>query len=357
MGIQIKIVELSDERKQLPIPWTTGLVKRDSRADISIYRIDHYDHLPKDEDFPLIEYIISPYSKDTWRDVWSINMIVADRLGILGRISTFLRDLKINILSMNGASLPANHFDTDLDKFHSLRLVIDGKKYRPQKEISFGRLDQLQRELIVEFIDDIYIPDANSPYVYVRRLTTASWASALANQNKLYKLKAKNNFASNAIRSEDSDDLSDYFGFRLAEDEIEHIKRIYDSQIKSEAIKEAKVHALISSDARSDMIQVFPYIGGFAITHIIVSVDNKPGAISALSACLARNNFNIIGSKVWSSQDEAKTIVWVLVKDESLKKMNGQQNSEDTIKRKLAKLISNGDKTLRTFNAEIKERI
>lgn len=76
-----------------------------------------------------------------------------------------------------------------------------------------------------------------------------------------------------------------------------------------------KLWAMISVDDYSDAIRLFPFFTNAGIMPFGVAADNKPGAIAAIARLLSQNQFNLLASKAWTSPDQMRSRLWLLLQD------------------------------------------
>jgi glycine cleavage system regulatory protein len=295
MSLQIKLQSLSGLAIQ--IPWAIGFQLLDNGSDMWLYRLSQ----PAND--ALIEYIITPYKRRMWQDLWSISMTNSDEPGILRRLADLLQDRNINILSLNSSTI-------ELGKYHSSRIIIDCINYSsPHDRTGHDRsyqaaaaLNQLKREIELDFLKELRFFHPDYPDLSLERI------------HVLWRLYHQYNF--NSWGSENKL-LVNNGRVNLPEKEINAVRRFYAHKYKVELESLVAPLGLISIDHTADVIRIFPFFKNLAIVPLSIVLENRPGAVAAISKALSDNNFNIIASKAWIAEDqgESTTVVWMLLQD------------------------------------------
>lgn len=115
--------------------------------------------IPKSEDIPFPELIISPIDFSAWDDLWRIIITLEDKIGIVNEILQTIKDNGINILSMETNSINSQ-------KLHQIELIVDARRYsntpfdklyNDRKEnLKINELRDLKRQFISRVIDNLH---------------------------------------------------------------------------------------------------------------------------------------------------------------------------------------------------------
>jgi acetolactate synthase small subunit len=294
MLIQVKLQPITNA--SIVVPWATGIQELDAEADPWLYRIPD----PKNHIFS--EFVITPFNISVWQDLWSVQLINVEQTGILTRLARFMRERKINIVSVNSSTI-------DQGAYHASRLVIDCTQYsygvdRDHQYRSgepAATLSQLQRELTLEFIEEVRLFNSNHPSIAIVR-NLSMWR--LYQEVKGAEIQAEGT----RLRIENGK-------VTLPDEELRRLKHQLARVRGNEPPGDP--WALTSVDDYSDAIRIFPFFQNMAIVPLAVTVDNRPGAIAAVAHVLSTNQVNVLASKGWTSADQQWSHVWMLLRDES----------------------------------------
>ena len=294
MLIQVKLQPIANA--SIVVPWATGIQELDAEADPWLYRIPD----PKNHIFS--EFVITPFNISVWQDLWSVQLINAEQKGILARLARFMRERRINIISVNSSTI-------DQGAYHASRLVLDCTQYndgidrdhRYRSGEPAAALNQLQRDLTLEFIEEVRLFNSNHPSIAVVR-NLSMWR--LYQEVKGAEIHAEGT----RLRIENG-------RVTLPDEELRRLKRQLTRTWRSEPPGDP--WALTSVDDYSDAIRIFPFFQNMAIVPLAVTIDNRPGAIAAVAQVLSANHINVLASKGWTSADQQWTHVWMLMRDDS----------------------------------------
>lgn len=279
MALQVRIQDLK-KSTGISVPWSTGLQELDLQADAWLYRIPH------PENHLLVEYAITPISQLTWQDLWVVTIITIEFPGIIGRTAKFLGDLGINIIFMNTCTI-------EQSQYHSMRLLIDCARYRSNVDKDHEQrrsnpnamLSQLKRLLVVEFIADIAPP----PYPSIAIERCLAFWSLYQECIKAFSIPP---------------------GRRLTV--RDGVVTLPEMELISDG---SPAQILINVDQDAGLVRLFPFHPNSGIVALSLSTANKPGAIAAVASCLGKGGFNILASKAWTSDENRRTSLWLLLQD------------------------------------------
>jgi len=301
MHYQISLQSMAD--KPVPIPWATGVDTLDSEASVWMY------HMRQPMKHLFSEITITPFDSVLWSDLWFIRMINRDGKGILARLADFLKKRNINIVGMSSST-------TDQGRDHAARVVVDcsgydskiDKNHDYRSTNASATMARLERELSLEFIQELRFLDKTTPSVSVYR-NLALW--------RLYREMMK-------VSPKPRGKLLQIKGGAVAlpKSELLQISETYSRRFGVSTEELGDPCALVSTSLFSDVIQLSMFFKDTGVASCVFSLDNRAGAIAAISGALASSGFNILGSRSWTTNHN-RTSVLILV--------NGKNGSGDLL--------------------------
>jgi hypothetical protein len=280
MALQIQLQGVLSSR--IFLPWRTGFDHLDEATDVWLYRFPH------SRQSSLCELVITPLRHDMWQDLWMITMFYRDVPGMLARLSGILHARRINIVSMNSSTI-------ELGEFHQSRVLVDCAKYCSEVDHSHNyrkshpncSLSRLKRELTMEFIREIAPP----PYPSVTIERCLSFWS-------LYQACTQAHSFPYPIK------------LRVNQGSVE----LPGVEMKKLCAESEGARMLISTDPSAELIRIFPFSPHNGILPVSLSLDNRPGAIASVTKALGDARFNILSAKAWTSEDQQRTSLWLLIR-------------------------------------------
>lgn len=128
--------------------------------------------IPRSENVPYPELIISPIDFNAWDDLWRIVITLNDGIGIVNEILQTIKDNGINILSMETNSINSQNV-------HQLEIIVDARRYantpydklyKDRKDNLFiSELRDLKRQFLSRVIDHIYFI-GEKPRIKINRI-------------------------------------------------------------------------------------------------------------------------------------------------------------------------------------------
>jgi len=230
-----------------------------------------------EQDTLLTELIASPIPLTQRADLWVMKASFYDRPGLMAELTTFLKELNIDIVSCKGITGEHN-------KYCHVELVIDNRLYksdfdrdshhRTANEILL--LKALEAKITARFIEDILFSHSDMPLITIYRNITL-------------------------FRSLQS--LSDRDIVRLTNERIllprEVLKNIYKKysalypdikKLKSE--KKLPLAAMVA-DPENALLRILIFYRNTGHLHIRIKARNKVGTLSEITTHLNQAKFNL----------------------------------------------------------------
>lgn len=325
MLLKVQLRSLADRR--VPVPWATGFQELDARADNYLYRLS----LPEERAFS--ELIFTPFESGLWADLWYVRLVNKETKGIIARVGEFMERRRINIIGMDSNT-------TLHGKYHVSRIALDCRGYRTDEDGGHSQrqahpeavLDQLRRELVLEFIAEIKFFEPSCPCISIER-----------NQS-LWRLSK--DIAEHAIRlSQQKLGLRDGC-FEIPGRYIKSLGSHYARRSSTGSRSEPK--ALVTFDYESDLLRLIMFYDNSGIVPFTVSLENRPGAIAAVAESLSDHDFNILASK-GHSIDEERILLWML-----LQPVSGIVSpiDDEILAKRVSKALESSDK-VRQFDPQL----
>lgn len=318
MLLTTKLRSLIDTK--ILVPWATGAPGVESKADNYLYRV------AISEESSIVELILTPFPRQLWTDLWYIKMMSRETKGIVARLSSLMRERKINIVGMDSST-------TLQGSYHSSCIALDCRGYTNTADGNHdnrrsnpeARLSQLQDEMVLEFIHDLRFFHPSFPCISIERDLTL-WSLERAATE------------SGTMLPEKRVSLQDGY-FVIPEKEINWIRGRFQG---------ADECSLVSFDAESYLIRVILFFKNQGIVPLALTFDNTPGAIAALTKALREGGCNILGTR-FLSVDEERMFAWIVL--DQLEADPGQKEDE-LVSCRVSQLIKTAD-GLRKFSPEL----
>lgn len=281
---------LDGRANRIAVPWATGIQEVDAHAVNYLYRISP----PGSKDF--IEFVLTPFRVTLWSDLWYVNLVNKEEIGIVARLSEFMRAREINIVAMYSNT-------TWGGRYHASRIALDCRDYKSEGDPSVrqssarAELRRLKRELAASFIKEIVVLHGSEPSISIER-DQSLWS--------LYKV-------SKHLLDNSEEHLPLVDGsVTIPSQHVDRFAENYSAAYEISRVELDKVQALTSLDPQSDVLRITIFFRGFGILPIIISADNEPGAIAAVTDALAQAGFNILASRALSVR-ERRMCLWLLL--------------------------------------------
>ncbi len=251
--------------------------------------------IPKSEDIPYPELVISPVDFSAWDDLWRIIITLEDKIGIVNEILQTIKDNGINILSMETNSINSQ-------KLHQLELIVDARRYsntpfdklyNDRKEnLKINELRDLKRQFISRVIDNLHFVGVK-PRIKI---------------NRIYGLyDAHRTFTINQKKYPTHKFLSPKWGVSFVkphENEELYPSRITLPQVIRDTLHEcleinktpSKIQYLPISDTKDRYMRVYFFREQDKIISFTLRHREIVGAVATITSCLSAADFNILTS-------------------------------------------------------------
>lgn len=263
-------------------------------TDTWLYRIMH------PEDQLLAELVLTPFERSLWRDFWYVLMVNREQKGVFAKLVSFLRERHINIVGMTSTTV-------DHGLYHVSKMAIDCRGHKNEIDLDHqarehnpaSKLSRLRRELIVHFIHELRLFDPSYPSLLIQRdhslWTLYNQVRQAGSQVALIK-KGENVYC------------------QIPSKEIERIAATYSRVCNLTIQQLGEPQALVTFDEASHLTRICIFFSNLGIVPILVSVNDRPGALAAVAETLCREDFNILASKAWTLHGQDRMYMWALVR-------------------------------------------
>lgn len=289
--------------------------------------------IPKSEDIPYPELIISPIDFSAWDDLWRIIITLEDKIGIVDEILQTIKDNGINILSMETNSINSQ-------KLHQIELIVDARRYsntpydklyNDRKEnLKINELRDLKRQFISRVIDNLHFVGIK-PRIKINRIY------GLYDAHRTFTIYQKK-YPTHKF-------LSPKWGTSFV---MPHRnKELYPSKIiLPQLIRETlleclgtdkvtpKIQYLPISDTKDRFMRVYFFNDSDKIISFTLRHREIVGAVATITSCLSAADFNILTSHSRVDKFGEKAITDFVVEHPQKEKL-----SLDALKKKLEDVL------------------
>lgn len=225
----------------------------------------------------LTELIASPIPLELRSDLWIMKASFHDRPGLMADLTSFLKNLNIDIVSCFASTSEHN-------KYCSVELVLDNQFYSSDFDGNSGHrsaneilsLDELEAKIMAYFIEDILFSDGNIPLITIyRNIPLYRSKHHLLDKERVRIQKECIKLPRGILQDIEKDYLEIY----------PQIKKLHD--------EEKLPLATIVVDAENTLLKILIFYRNTGHLHARIRAKNEVGTLAEIASRLKDEKFNI----------------------------------------------------------------